>query len=65
MRDPRLEKLADVIVRYSTRVRRGDVVGIQAEPGAMPLIEALYASVLRAAGTRSGRRDPSRCTNCC
>lgn len=50
MRDPRLEKLADVIVRYSTRVRRGDVVGIQAEPGAMPLIEALYASVLRAGG---------------
>lgn len=50
MRDPRLEKLAEVIVRYSTRVRRGDVVGIQGEPGAMPLIEALYSSVLRAGG---------------
>lgn len=50
MRDPRLEKLADVIVRYSTRVRRGDLVGIQAEPGAMPLIEALYVAVLRAGG---------------
>lgn len=50
MRDDRLERLADVLVRYSTKVKRGDVVAISAEPVAMPLIEATYAAVLRAGG---------------
>jgi aminopeptidase len=50
MRDPRLDKLADVIVNYSTRVRKGDLVSIAAEPGAMPLVEATYEAVLKAGG---------------
>lgn len=50
MRDPRLERLADVLVRYSTGVREGDLVRIRADPVAMPLIEATYAAVLRAGG---------------
>jgi aminopeptidase len=50
MRDPRLEKLADVIVRYSTRVKPGDLVSIVSEPDAMPLIEAVYERVLKAGG---------------
>lgn len=50
MRDPRLDALADVLVRYSTRVKRGDVVMIQADPCTMPLIEAIYERVLGAGG---------------
>jgi aminopeptidase len=50
MPDPRLTKLADVLVGYSTGVRKGDLVNIHAEPVAMPLIEAVYRAVLRAGG---------------
>ncbi|MEZ6232999.1 MAG: aminopeptidase [Phycisphaerales bacterium] len=50
MRDPRLDRLADVIVRYSTRVKRGDTVEIRAVPVAMPLITAVYEAVLKAGG---------------
>ncbi len=50
MRDSRLEKLADVIVRYSTRVKPGDLVSIVSEPDALPLIEAVYERVLKAGG---------------
>jgi len=50
MRDPRLDKLADVLVRYSARVKRGDLVSIQAEAVAMPLIEAVFEAVLRVGG---------------
>lgn len=50
MRDARLDKLADVIVGYSTGVKKGDLVAIRAEPVAMPLVEAIYERVLRAGG---------------
>ncbi len=50
MRDQRLDKLADVLVRYSTGVKAGDLVGIAGDPVAMPLIEATYEAVLRAGG---------------
>ena len=50
MRDQRLDRLADVLVRYSTKVRPGDLVGISADPIAMPLIEATYEAILRAGG---------------
>lgn len=50
MSDPRLQKLADVIVRYSTRVKPGDLVHIHSEPIAMPLIEAVWIAVLKAGG---------------
>lgn len=50
MRDPRLDKLADVLVRYSTKVRKGDLVQIKSEAIAMPLIEATFEAVLRAGG---------------
>lgn len=48
MRDPRLDKLAQVLVHYSTRVKPGDLVGISAEPVAMPLIEACTEAVIKA-----------------
>lgn len=50
MRDPRLDKLADVLVRYSTKIKRGDLVQISAEAASMPLIEAVYEAVLKAGG---------------
>lgn len=50
MHDQRLDKLADVIVRYSTKVKKGDLVAINADPIAMPLIEATYEAVLKAGG---------------
>jgi aminopeptidase len=50
MRDPRLDKLADVLVRYSVAVKPGDLVCIGAEPIAMPLIEATAIAVLKAGG---------------
>ncbi|MDF1809181.1 MAG: aminopeptidase [Phycisphaerales bacterium] len=50
MRDPRLDKLADVLVKYSTKVKKGDLVSIGADPVAMPLVEATFEAVLRAGG---------------
>ena len=50
MRDQRLDKLADVLVNYSTRVKKGETVAITADPLAFPLVEACYAAVLRAGG---------------
>ncbi|MFG0314789.1 MAG: aminopeptidase, partial [Phycisphaerales bacterium] len=50
MRDQRLDKLADILVRYSTRVKKGDLVEIGADPVAMPLVEAVYEAVLKAGG---------------
>jgi len=50
MPDPRHSKLADVIVRYSTAVKRGDLVCISGEAIAMPLIREIYAGVLKAGG---------------
>ena len=50
MRDQRLDKLADVLVRYSTKVKKGDLVSIGADPVAMPMVEAVYEAVLKAGG---------------
>ena len=50
MHDPRLEKLADVLVRYSTDVRPGQTVRLAGDAVAMPLLRCLYAAVLRAGG---------------
>jgi aminopeptidase len=48
MRDPRLDRLADVLVRYSTKVKKGDLVVIHGEAVAMPLIEAVYEACVKA-----------------
>src|SRR5437773_137167 len=50
VRDPRLDKLADVLVRYSVGVKPGDLVAIVSEAVAMPLIEATAEAVIRAGG---------------
>ena len=50
MGDPRVEKLAEVIVSYSVAVRPGDKVVIEGESLAEPLLKRLYVKVLQAGG---------------
>lgn len=53
MRDPRLNKLADILVHHCTRVKPGDLVTIVGEHGAMAAVEAIFESVLKAGGNPS------------
>src|SRR5215210_190562 len=50
MRDQRVDALAQILVRYSTRVQKGDVCSIAATTAAEPLTQAIYEEVLRAGG---------------
>ncbi len=50
MSDPRVDKLAQVLVQYSAPVHEGDLVVIRANAVAAPLIQALYREVLKAGG---------------
>ncbi len=48
VRDPRAENLAKILVGYSTEVKEGEVVSIDGEIGAEPLLRAVYEEVLKA-----------------
>ena len=48
MRDPRAENLAKILVGYSTGVQPGEVVSIDGDVGAEPLLRAVYEEVLKA-----------------
>jgi len=50
MTDPRIDKLANVLVIYSVAVRPGDRVMIRGDALAEPLLKAVYARVLQAGG---------------
>jgi aminopeptidase len=50
VRDQRAENLARILVRYSTRVKKGDVCVLQGTTAAEPLIQAVYEEVLHAGG---------------
>jgi aminopeptidase len=50
MRDSRAEALAQILVRYSTKVAEGDVCVIQSTTAAEALVQAVYEEVLRAGG---------------
>ncbi len=50
MTDIRVERFADVLVKYSTRIVPGDRVLISATSAAEPLVKALYAKVLEVGG---------------
>ena len=50
MYDARLDRLAQVLVRYSTKIKKGDVVRIRMGTIAEPLALALYKEILRAGG---------------
>jgi len=48
MTDPRIMKLAELLVGYSVAVKKDDRVYIRGNAAAEPLIEAVYAEVLKA-----------------
>ncbi len=48
VRDPRAERLAKILVGYSTEVKEGEVVSIDGESAAAPLLLAVYEEVLKA-----------------
>jgi aminopeptidase len=48
MSDPRVTNLAKILVGYSTRVKEGEVVAIDGETAAAPLLLAVYEEVLQA-----------------
>jgi aminopeptidase len=50
VRDSRAEALAQILVRYSTRVGKGDVCVIQSTTAGELLVQAVYEEVLRAGG---------------
>ncbi len=50
MTDPRMQKLADVLVNYSTKVGPGDWVGISGDASAIDGLRAIYAAVVQAGG---------------
>ncbi len=58
MRDPRHARLAEVLVRYSTNVRPGQLVRISGGPGATPLVAEIYREVLSAGGHPFVRMAP-------
>ncbi|NIS83092.1 MAG: aminopeptidase [Anaerolineales bacterium] len=50
MPDPRAERMAHLLVNYSTRIQTGDRVLIEAEPVAEPLVRAVFQCILEAGG---------------
>lgn len=50
MRDPRIEALAQILVNYSTGVKKGETCVIQSEVAAEPIVQAVYEEVLKAGG---------------
>jgi aminopeptidase len=53
MADVRLQRLADVLVNYSTCVKPGEWVGILGDIVALPALRTVYESVVRAGGNPS------------
>jgi aminopeptidase len=45
-----LDRFADVLVRHATNVQPGNIVRINSQPTAEPLLEAIYRKVLQAGG---------------
>jgi aminopeptidase len=52
-----LDRLAGILVDYSTRVREGDLVAIDTGPAAAPLVRRLWQRVLEAGGNPHLRLD--------
>ena len=50
MGDPRVQRLAEVLVRYSVNIQPGDKTLVSGSPAAEPLLLAVYEEVLKAGG---------------
>jgi len=50
MTEPRIEKMARILVDHSTRIQPGDRVAIEATTAAAPLVSAVYARILERGG---------------
>jgi len=61
MREPRIDRLAEVLVQYSTAVKRGELVSLVGPPVTEPLILALYREVLKAGGHPMVVMEPEAC----
>jgi aminopeptidase len=48
--DPRTTKLADILVNYSTKVKKGDKVAIRGDIAALPLLNEVLRYTLKAGG---------------
>lgn len=59
MKDPRIEKLADLLVNYSVAVKPGEKVEIRSTPQGEPLFLAVYKKVLQAGGHPLTRVTPN------
>jgi aminopeptidase len=62
MRDPRLAKLAEVLVKYSVAVKKGWVVAIKAPMIAEPLVVEIYRQVIAARAHPMIRMGPAECS---
>jgi aminopeptidase len=58
MTDPRLQKLAQVIVNYSAALKKGDITVIKSDPIAAPLVAELYRAALEAGAHPHVRMAP-------
>jgi aminopeptidase len=63
MRDQRLDKLADVLVNYSVKVRPGQLVRVTGDAVGSPLLEAVFEAVLKAGGHPLLRLTHSACND--
>ncbi|MDX9986335.1 MAG: aminopeptidase, partial [Dehalococcoidales bacterium] len=50
MGDPRVDKLANMLVNYSVQIKPGEKVAITGDTAAEPLIKAVYQHILQAGG---------------
>ncbi len=62
MHDPRLDRLAEVLVNYSTAVKKDDLVFIRGNTDGEPLVVAVYRAVLAAGGHPYVRLQSEECT---
>jgi aminopeptidase len=62
MRDPRLDRLAEILVQYSTAVRPGELISLTGPVPAEPLLVALYRAVLQAGAHPTVLMTPEACT---
>jgi aminopeptidase len=58
MRDPRLEKLAHVLVNYSVGVKRDQLCRINSTPAAAPLVTEIFRAIVQAGGHPFVRMSP-------